>query len=116
MRQRSFLNDPAAPFPFTVCSLIWIPMAARAKSSESTRRSSMPDNSDLFGVGGGAAARKPIPKPNMAAPGDTAAQRSGAVAPPARKGASGEPPVKTTPGEAGYDASTIEVLEGLEPV
>src|SRR3954452_12052636 len=75
----------------------------------------MPDNSDLFGVGGGAAARKPIPKPNMAAPGDTAAQRSGAVAPPARKGAPGEP-AKATPGEAGYDASTIEVLEGLEPV
>src|SRR3954465_8789015 len=75
----------------------------------------MPDNSDLFGVGGGAVARKPIPKPNMAAPGDTAAQRSGAVAPPARKGAPGEP-AKATPGEAGYDASTIEVLEGLEPV
>src|SRR3954451_4626159 len=75
----------------------------------------MPDNSDLFGVGGGAVARKPIPKPNMAAPGDTAAQRSGAVAPPARKGAPGEP-AKATPGEAGYDASAIEVLEGLEPV
>src|SRR3954451_12028217 len=75
----------------------------------------MQDNSDLFGVGGGAVARKPIPKPNMAAPGDTAAQRSGAVAPPARKGAPGEP-AKATPGEAGYDASAIEVLEGLEPV
>ena len=34
---------------------------------------------------------------------------------PARKGVPGEP-AKTTPGEAGYDASAIEVLEGLEPV
>jgi len=58
----------------------------------------MTDNSDLFGALGGAAAKRPA----------GSAAKAAAKAP--RAVASG------TPGETGYDASAIEVLEGLEPV
>ena len=58
----------------------------------------MASNGDLFG---GGAARKPAAKPASTAPA------------PARKAPE---PVRGTPGEAGYTAASIEVLEGLEPV
>ena len=58
----------------------------------------MASNGDLFG---GGAARKPAAKPASSAPA------------PARKAPE---PVRGTPGEAGYTAASIEVLEGLEPV
>jgi topoisomerase IV subunit B len=47
----------------------------------------------------------------------TASGQRKAVPPPVPKRAARAPaPVLGTPGEAGYDASSIEVLEGLEPV
>ncbi|MBD2747892.1 DNA topoisomerase IV subunit B [Microvirga sp. BT688] len=58
----------------------------------------MTDNDDLFG---GAAAKRAAP----------ATARNAAV-----KVSRQAPPPQGTPGEAGYDASAIEVLEGLEPV
>ena len=58
----------------------------------------MASNGDLFG--GGARAR-PAAKPASNAPA------------PARKAPE---PVRGTPGEEGYTAASIEVLEGLEPV
>src|SRR5215210_9095570 len=90
-------------------------MTSRAKNRESARRSGMPDNSDLFGSGGGAAARKPVQKSDVKATASTAVSRPGEPISLPRKTVPGEPP-NITPGEAGYDASTIEVLEGLEPV
>jgi topoisomerase-4 subunit B len=57
----------------------------------------MTDNNDLFG---GAAAKRAAP----------AGARAAAVK------LSRPSPPQGTPGEAGYDASAIEVLEGLEPV
>jgi topoisomerase-4 subunit B len=57
----------------------------------------MTDNDDLFG---GAAAKRAAP----------ASARNAAVK------VSRAAPQQGTPGEAGYDASAIEVLEGLEPV
>ncbi|SCZ07871.1 DNA topoisomerase IV subunit B [Microvirga guangxiensis] len=57
------------------------------------------DNDDLFG---GAAAKRAAP-----ASARTAAVKASKPAPAPQQG---------TPGEAGYDASAIEVLEGLEPV
>ena len=57
----------------------------------------MTDNDDLFG---GAAAKRAAP----------AAARNAAVK------VSRQAPPQGTPDEAGYDASAIEVLEGLEPV
>ena len=57
----------------------------------------MTDNDDLFG---GAAAKRAAP----------ATARNAAVK------VSRQAPQQGTPGEAGYDASAIEVLEGLEPV
>ncbi|MGL4441070.1 MAG: DNA topoisomerase IV subunit B [Bosea sp. (in: a-proteobacteria)] len=63
-------------------------------------------NSDLFGnFGGGEKGNRPAP-PKPAVPASPAKVTAAA---PARMGAS-------TPGEAGYSASDIEVLEGLEPV
>ena len=59
----------------------------------------MTDNEDLFGGNGGAGARR-----TAAASARTAAVKV-AKAPP-----------QGMPGESGYDASAIEVLEGLEPV
>jgi len=56
------------------------------------------DNDDLFG---GAAAKRAAP----------ASARTAAV-----KASKPAPAPQGTPGEAGYDASAIEVLEGLEPV
>src|SRR3954471_10922102 len=85
--------------------------ASRARAS--SRRASMADSSDLFGAGGGAAARKPVSKPDVRAAG-AAASRPGAVAP--LRQIESDSPRTVTPGEAGYDASAIEVLEGLEPV
>ncbi|MDF2689598.1 MAG: topoisomerase subunit, partial [Microvirga sp.] len=58
----------------------------------------MTDNDDLFG---GAAAKRAAP----------ATARNAAV-----KVSRQAPPPQGTPGEADYDASAIEVLEGLEPV
>src|SRR5215217_7844966 len=59
----------------------------------------MTDDSDLFGGLGGAPAKRAA----AAAARNTAVKVS-------------RPAAGTTPGEAGYDASAIEVLEGLEPV
>ena len=59
----------------------------------------MANNNDLFG--GGAAARKPAKAADKAAELAAAPKRA---------------PVSGTPGESGYNASSIEVLEGLEPV
>src|SRR5215203_4438244 len=81
-----------------------------SRARASSRKASMADNSDLFGVDGGAAARKSVPKPDV-----RAVSRPSVAAPLPRK-AESEEPQGMTPGEAGYDASTIEVLEGLEPV
>ncbi|MDJ1156730.1 DNA topoisomerase IV subunit B [Chelatococcus sp. SYSU_G07232] len=58
----------------------------------------MADTGDLFGAGGGAAARK-LP---------AAAKLPGKSPSPAA--------ARGTPGESGYTAASIEVLEGLEPV
>src|ERR687895_341345 len=63
-------------------------------------------NRDLFGTRGAATARKPVAKPNPKAARSNAAPRAAASV-ALNKG---------TLTEAGYDASTIEVLEGLEPV
>jgi topoisomerase-4 subunit B len=59
----------------------------------------MTDNDDLFGGLGGAAAKRAA-----AASAKNAAVKVSRAAP------------QGTPGESGYDASSIEVLEGLEPV
>src|SRR4051794_11018712 len=73
-------------------------MRRNAKKPESARTQARMSDSDLFGAMGGkrsaaAAALKAQPSPKTA-----------------------RPPANGTPGEAGYDASSIEVLEGLEPV
>jgi topoisomerase-4 subunit B len=60
----------------------------------------MADTGDLFG-GGNAARKLPAGSAKPAA---------------ARKGATPAPAAAGTPGEAGYTAASIEVLEGLEPV
>jgi topoisomerase-4 subunit B len=60
----------------------------------------MTDNDDLFGGSGAASAKRAVPASARAA----AAKVSRTV------------PPQGTPGESGYDASAIEVLEGLEPV
>jgi topoisomerase-4 subunit B len=75
----------------------------------------MSDNSDLFGSGGRATARKPVPKSDVKTTASTAVSLLNEPIPLPRKAASAETP-NVTPGEAGYDASAIEVLEGLEPV
>src|SRR3954470_4045629 len=75
-------------------------MKANAKRTDSAVRKgrAMTDGGDLFGAGSGPA-------------------RKGVAPPPASKrGARAAAPVLGTPGEAGYDAASIEVLEGLEPV
>jgi topoisomerase-4 subunit B len=64
-------------------------------------------DTDLFGgLGGDAGGKKPAAPPP--APAVTPAAKAPAPTPSARPAA--------TPGEAGYTASAIEVLEGLEPV
>jgi topoisomerase-4 subunit B len=60
----------------------------------------MTDNDDLFGGSGAASAKRAVP-----ASARNAAAKISRSAPP-----------QGTPGESGYDASAIEVLEGLEPV
>lgn len=60
----------------------------------------MTDNDDLFGGSGAASAKRAVPASARAA-----AAKVSRSAPP-----------QGTPGESGYDASAIEVLEGLEPV
>src|SRR5690349_23806787 len=74
-------------------------MRNSVKKRESSSRTKVPmtDNDDLFGGAG----------PKRAAP---ASARNAAVK------VSRHAPPAGTPGEAGYDASSIEVLEGLEPV
>ena len=72
-------------------------MKQHAKKPESARSKTRMSDSDLFG---GAAGKRPA----------TAAALKAAAAKAARGPALG------TPGENGYDASSIEVLEGLEPV
>src|SRR3954464_410290 len=75
-------------------------MKANAKRTDSAVRKgrAMTDGGDLCGVGWGPARK--------------------AVAPPpaSKRGARAAAPQIGTPGESGYDASSIEVLEGLEPV
>jgi topoisomerase IV subunit B len=70
-------------------------------------------DSDLFGLAGGAASTAATVSANPTAAPVTAAAKPAApkAAAPARPG-----PGQGTPGEAGYSASDIEVLEGLEPV
>jgi topoisomerase IV subunit B len=70
-------------------------------------------DSDLFGLAGGAASTAATVPANPAAAPVTAAAKPAApkAAAPAQPG-----PGQGTPGEAGYSASDIEVLEGLEPV
>ncbi len=65
----------------------------------------MADNGDLFGDGGG---RDPAPAPRRAA----AAKPAAALA--AKSAAAPRPTPASA--ESGYDATAIEVLEGLEPV
>jgi topoisomerase-4 subunit B len=72
-------------------------MRTNARKAESPPRKRAVSD-DLFGAAPGSA-RKASPPP-----------------PPAAKRARAPAPVLGTPGEAGYDASSIEVLEGLEPV
>src|SRR5918998_5858008 len=73
-------------------------MGYSVKKRESSRtKVQMTDNNDLFG---GAAAKRAAPAGARAA---------------AAKVSKSAPP-QGTPGESGYDASAIEVLEGLEPV
>src|SRR5829696_419881 len=74
-------------------------MRNSVKKRESSSRTKVPmtDNDDLFG---GSAAKRAAP----------ATARNAAVK------VSRQAPPQGTPGEDGYDASAIEVLEGLEPV
>jgi topoisomerase IV subunit B len=72
-------------------------MKANARKTESPVRKRAMSDGDLFGAGA-ASARKAAPPP---AP---------------KRAARPTAPVLGTPGEGGYDASSIEVLEGLEPV
>ncbi|HEX2726882.1 MAG TPA: ATP-binding protein, partial [Beijerinckiaceae bacterium] len=68
----------------------------------------MADSGDLFdGARGGGAARNGSGKTNMKKP---------AAKPALTRGAASVAKSKSMPAEAGYDASAIEVLEGLEPV
>jgi topoisomerase-4 subunit B len=72
-------------------------MKANARKTESSARNRDMSDGDLF----------------AGAPGT----RKSAAPPPApKRAARPQAPVLGTPGEAGYDASSIEVLEGLEPV
>ena len=64
---------------------------------------------DLFDEGAGSGRGR-------SAASKSAGQASGTKAALAKQAASGKQPVGGTPGEAGYTASAIEVLEGLEPV
>ena len=64
---------------------------------------------DLFDEGAGSGRGR-------SAASKSAGQASGSKAALAKQAASGKQPVGGTPGEAGYTASAIEVLEGLEPV
>ncbi len=64
----------------------------------------MTENGDLFGGDGD---RQPKPEPRAVA---------SAPATPAKPSPTSAPPRNGTLSEAGYDASAIEVLEGLEPV
>jgi topoisomerase-4 subunit B len=73
-------------------------MKSNARKAESPGKHAMSD--DLFGVAPGGARKAPPPAPP----------------PAAKRAARAAAPVLGTPGEAGYDASSIEVLEGLEPV
>jgi topoisomerase-4 subunit B len=72
-------------------------MKQRAKKPESARMKARMNDSDLFG---GAAGKRSAP--------------AAALKPAPAKAA--RAPALGTPGENGYDASSIEVLEGLEPV
>src|SRR5215207_10145960 len=72
-------------------------MKQHAKKPESARSKTRMSDSDLFGGAAG--------------------KRSGtAAALKAAPAKAGRAPTLGTPGESGYDASSIEVLEGLEPV
>src|SRR4051794_40337221 len=74
-------------------------MRRNAKKPESAPTQARMSDSDLFGAMGG----------KRSAPAALKAQPS-----PSPKAA--RAPALGTPGESGYDASSIEVLEGLEPV
>ena len=73
-------------------------MKTNVRKAESPAGKRMSDG-DLFGAAAGPARKTPSPAP-----------------PPATKQKRAPAPTLGTPGEAGYDASSIEVLEGLEPV
>jgi topoisomerase IV subunit B len=72
-------------------------MKANARKTESSARNRDMSDGDLF----------------AGAPG---ARKSAAPPPAPKRAARPQAPVLGTPGEDGYDASSIEVLEGLEPV
>ncbi len=74
----------------------------------------MADNGDLFGGTPPAAPALPVAVPPVARPGAAAAAPT--AAPVRQQPAAAAPPRNGTLSEAGYDASAIEVLEGLEPV
>ncbi|MGL5362318.1 MAG: DNA topoisomerase IV subunit B [Bosea sp. (in: a-proteobacteria)] len=74
----------------------------------------MAENSDLFGAMDGPGEKKPSATPERAQP--AAAPEPRAAAPAPKPETASPTPARGTPGEAGYNASSIEVLEGLEPV
>ncbi len=74
----------------------------------------MAENSDLFGAMDAPGAKKPAATPERAEPAPAPTARSAARVPKAE--VQSPSPARGTPGEAGYNASSIEVLEGLEPV
>ncbi|MBA4269103.1 MAG: DNA topoisomerase IV subunit B [Methylobacterium sp.] len=74
----------------------------------------MADNGDLFGGTPVAAPALPPAVPPGARPGAAAAAPTAAAV--RQQPAAAAPPRNGTLSEAGYDASAIEVLEGLEPV
>lgn len=84
-------------------------MSYNAKQRESRGgKGKMADSGDLFGdARGGAAAGKGVARTNM---------KKAAAKPALTRGAASVAKSKNMPAEAGYDASAIEVLEGLEPV
>src|SRR5688572_15479340 len=83
-------------------------MSYNAKRRESRGgKGKMADSGDLFdGARGGAAARKSIAK----------TEKKAAAKPALTRGAASVTKSKGMPVKASYDASAIEVLEGLEPV
>src|SRR4051812_15428634 len=107
LRSRLFVpRDRAPSLVFLVCSHMICRMSYSARTRESSRtRSKMTDDNDLFGGAKGTGSRVPVTGRAAAATAKSAAVKLSRPA-----------PETGTPGESGYDASSIEVLEGLEPV